>query len=375
MDNNRENLEERLARIRLKNEEIEKKHREAEEDRIKAIKDNAMVVKSPKHPPRQHKYDHVEFVYDNETSGIPSETAATTRKESKKFTEGGGPPPDPVYNFLADSTRDGTSKSGRSNEQQQHQPQLQSRKGESFRRQQSQSSKDKAGGDGTNWSKPVQYAVKPAKNLETNWRNPEPEISEKTAGGGGAGRKLTCSIGSSSFTSHPPPPLPKDHHQHGGETNLPKPKEPELVVEQRGNIQISVSKDGEIQSVKCEWAWESKKPGQTIVLFPLSFSSVTSNRSAQPGTGRVGLPRAITKQQQQVIPIAPSTPPHPLMSQPPPPLPIFHHQNHHNQPIVAVSPPHQSSLVPAAAAIEPRKFSVQDRLAKFQVALGGPMNP
>lgn len=34
----KESLEERLERIRLKNEEIEKKHREAEQDRLRALK-------------------------------------------------------------------------------------------------------------------------------------------------------------------------------------------------------------------------------------------------------------------------------------------------------------------------------------------------
>lgn len=38
MEANKESLEERLERIRLKNEEIEKKHREAEADRIRALK-------------------------------------------------------------------------------------------------------------------------------------------------------------------------------------------------------------------------------------------------------------------------------------------------------------------------------------------------
>lgn len=38
MEGNSESLEERLERIRLRNEEIERKHREAEEDRIRALK-------------------------------------------------------------------------------------------------------------------------------------------------------------------------------------------------------------------------------------------------------------------------------------------------------------------------------------------------
>lgn len=62
-----ENLEERMERIRKRNEELEKKYREAEEDRLMALKDNAMVeIKPPKDKdwPREHKYDKLDFTYD-----------------------------------------------------------------------------------------------------------------------------------------------------------------------------------------------------------------------------------------------------------------------------------------------------------------------
>lgn len=62
-----ENLEERMERIRKRNEELEKKYREAEEDRLMALKDNAMVeIKPPKDEdwPREHKYDKLDFTYD-----------------------------------------------------------------------------------------------------------------------------------------------------------------------------------------------------------------------------------------------------------------------------------------------------------------------
>ena len=38
-----EDLEERIARIKKRNEEIEKKYREAEADRLMALKDNALI--------------------------------------------------------------------------------------------------------------------------------------------------------------------------------------------------------------------------------------------------------------------------------------------------------------------------------------------
>lgn len=62
-----ENLDERIERIRKRNEELEKRYKEAEEDRLMALKDNAMVaIKPPKDEdwPREHKYDKLEFTYD-----------------------------------------------------------------------------------------------------------------------------------------------------------------------------------------------------------------------------------------------------------------------------------------------------------------------
>jgi hypothetical protein len=67
MTTSTEDLEERIARIKKRNEEIEKKHREAEADRLMALKENAMVaIKPPKDDdwPREHKYDKLDFTYD-----------------------------------------------------------------------------------------------------------------------------------------------------------------------------------------------------------------------------------------------------------------------------------------------------------------------
>jgi hypothetical protein len=66
-----ENLEERMERIRKTNEQIEKKHREAEEDRILALKANAMISTKPPDEsswPKAHAYDEVEFKYEIENS-------------------------------------------------------------------------------------------------------------------------------------------------------------------------------------------------------------------------------------------------------------------------------------------------------------------
>lgn len=68
-----EDLEARIARIKKRNEEIEKKHREAEADRLMAMKENAMVeIKPPKDEdwPREHKYDKIDFTYDLDADAL-----------------------------------------------------------------------------------------------------------------------------------------------------------------------------------------------------------------------------------------------------------------------------------------------------------------
>ncbi|EAT47698.1 AAEL001201-PA [Aedes aegypti] len=114
-----EDLEARIARILKRNEEIEKKHREAEADRLMAMKENAMVeIKPPKDDdwPREHKYDKIDFTYDLDEDALAELEEKKKEKNAfiqkiakdyKVFAEGEGPPPDPAYSFLADVERDG----------------------------------------------------------------------------------------------------------------------------------------------------------------------------------------------------------------------------------------------------------------------------
>lgn len=114
-----EDLEARIARIKKRNEEIEKKHREAEADRLMAMKENAMVeIKPPKDEdwPREHKYDKIDFTYDLDADALAELEEKKKEKNAfiqkiakdyKVFAEGEGPPPDPAYSFLADVERDG----------------------------------------------------------------------------------------------------------------------------------------------------------------------------------------------------------------------------------------------------------------------------
>lgn len=139
-----ENLDERMERIRKRNEELEQKHREAEADRLAALRNNAMVVTTRPVAaaaatdaddwPRAHRYDSYDFPY--ETAALDGKSAANSNTSSaehtgesnaetpasaqpassakgpggrdyKKFADGEGPPPDPSFNFLADAERDG----------------------------------------------------------------------------------------------------------------------------------------------------------------------------------------------------------------------------------------------------------------------------
>ncbi|KFB42909.1 AGAP009071-PA-like protein [Anopheles sinensis] len=116
---NQEDLEARIARIKKRNEEIEQKYREAEEDRLRAMKENAMVeIKPPKDDdwPREHKYDKIDFNYDLDPETLAQLEEKKKEKDAfiqkiakdyKVFAEGEGPPPDPAYSFLADVERDG----------------------------------------------------------------------------------------------------------------------------------------------------------------------------------------------------------------------------------------------------------------------------
>lgn len=62
-----ESLEERIRKIKLLDEEIEKKHKEAELDKLLAKNSNALVKIKPANEddwPKEHKYDNCELDFD-----------------------------------------------------------------------------------------------------------------------------------------------------------------------------------------------------------------------------------------------------------------------------------------------------------------------
>ncbi|XP_069677943.1 uncharacterized protein [Periplaneta americana] len=126
-------LEERIEKIRKKNEEIKRRHLEVEADKQNAAKLNALVqISSPiqedwpvggrSSPPREKNRRYQQNNRNN---------SHVTRNPS--HGEGDVPPPDPAYKFLADSDRDVQHYSQHHNhhhhQQQQQQQQQQQRKG------------------------------------------------------------------------------------------------------------------------------------------------------------------------------------------------------------------------------------------------------
>lgn len=110
-------LEEKINKIRQQNEEIRRRHEEVEEDKKNAAKLNALVqmVPSTDWPERKEPPD---FSIAPRTNSKPKSAKEhhehvqqyhSVSGEGRKvhiFAQGQGPPPDPKYNFLADSERE-----------------------------------------------------------------------------------------------------------------------------------------------------------------------------------------------------------------------------------------------------------------------------
>lgn len=76
-----DNLDARMEAIRLKNEELEKKHKEILEDEENAKRENAVVNLKVTDIPKQHPYDKLELDFD----------VKETEKELAKNPDAGKP--------------------------------------------------------------------------------------------------------------------------------------------------------------------------------------------------------------------------------------------------------------------------------------------
>jgi hypothetical protein len=262
---NQENLEQRMERIRKTNEEIEKRHREAEEDKICAMRQNAMISTKSPSGPKTHAYDEVDFKYVDEanddsngkgfcellvskfekfpTSFSEKRTLplSTRTKDYKIFAD---IPPDPSYRFLYEPERDGPSSlNNNATANKQAAPINQFNKNNSSfdRRNERKSFGSKGYPNGNNRGG---YGGKG--NVQRSQTHHEFQ-TENRAGKPKNGPRY----------SNPNPPMAAPTNQSGrgsGNFSPPRPnKFQDEGVEKitKGNITVSVStKDGEVKSVK-----------------------------------------------------------------------------------------------------------------------------
>lgn len=295
-----ESLEARIERIRERDEEIEKKHREAEADRLAALQANAMVrTTAPKDDdwPKAHKYDKIDFTYDVKTDDADDankKTGSVLSRNYKKFPEGQGPPADPTYNFLADAERDGTTKNGPTSGDSEKKDWRASCTGGHLNRRGNNNNnsfnkgRNNGKGKGTAGSGKFQQRnnvdgeystwknereridesrVNRQKSDEGKWRREwdseksvaqDATIQSKATSGNVAAMKATNAPDSNARNAAAES-MPKDAVEvtkadESKVVNQLPQKFNELNVEKRGNITVSISQDGEVKSVKCEYS-------------------------------------------------------------------------------------------------------------------------
>ncbi|XP_003484898.1 uncharacterized protein LOC100741686 isoform X2 [Bombus impatiens] len=106
-------LEEKINKIRQQNEEIRRRYEEVEEDKKNAAKLNALVQMVPstdwperKEPPEFSNPPKTKPKSTKEKYECTLQSHGGEGKKIHSFAQGEGPPPDPKYNFLADSERE-----------------------------------------------------------------------------------------------------------------------------------------------------------------------------------------------------------------------------------------------------------------------------
>lgn len=297
-----ESLEARIERIRERDEEIEKRHREAEADRLAALQANAMVkTTAPKDEdwPKAHKYDKLDFTYDVKADDVDEsnkKAGSVLSRNYKKFPEGQGPPADPTYNFLADAERDGTAKNGAANSEAEKKDWRASCTGGHLNRRGNNNNNSFNKGRNNGNGKGKGNATGPGKFQQRNsagadgeyssWKNERERIDEsrvnrqksdegkwrrewdnektaqdtsnqsKVANTGNVAPKVANTpINNARSPTADSVPIDDSNAANADVSKLANrlpQKFNELNIEKRGNITVSISQDGEVKSVKCE---------------------------------------------------------------------------------------------------------------------------
>lgn len=296
---NDENLEQRIERIRKRDEEIEKKHREAEADRLAALQANAMVkTTAPADDdwPKAHKYDKLDFTYDVKCDPSDVDEKKTTdeprlQRPFKKFPEGQGPPSDPKFNFLADAERDGKTQGANASNENKNWRANNSGSNSSLNSNRRNNSNNSSfnrgrngGGGGGKGGKPNQADGKKGKpndepilRKNDRERNNEPRMQRQSSSDGMWRRASDETKDNKKNMPNSPtksggnkPSLQQRMASSNPESESIQQKLSDLSIEKRGNITVSVTKDGEVKSVKCK-ASNILCPFDNFILIHLLF--------------------------------------------------------------------------------------------------------
>lgn len=294
-----ENLEQRIERIRKRDEEIEKRHREAEADRLAALQANAMVKTTAPDDydwPKEHKYDKLDFTYDVKNDNTETDDKKPTdetrlQRPFKKFPEGQGPPADPVYNFLADAERDGkasqannatpaenknwrTNNNAKTNDAGSNNSSF--NRGRNGAKGKNQPQKGKSSDEPILRKNDREPRLQRQKSSDGMWRRTDdkkndtketknsvvnsPKIDERQVNFKVDGK--TGSLNTQTKSSNKSSIMQNRMNYTKPDTDLQQ-KLSELSIEKRGNITVSVTKDGEVKSVKCKYL----KNVECIIFF------------------------------------------------------------------------------------------------------------
>lgn len=313
-----ENLEQRIERIRKRDEEIEKKHREAEADRLAALQANAMVkTTAPADDddwPKAHKYDKLDFTYDVKCEPSDGEEKKSTeeirlQRPFKKFPDGQGPPSDPKFNFLADAERDGKiqganaaneSKNWRANNSNSN---SNSSSNSNRRNNSNNSSFNRGRNGGAKGVKPQTDGKKGKQNDDSisrrndRERSNEQRMQRQTSSDGmwrrpsDETKEIKRNVSNSPTSNNPDnrqtTAVKIDVNPQAGGNKLSvqqrvaqmkigaenvEQKLSDLSIEKRGNITVSVTKDGEVKSVKCNLDFSSNQMIlESIIILTFFF--------------------------------------------------------------------------------------------------------
>ncbi|CRL01373.1 CLUMA_CG014339, isoform A [Clunio marinus] len=241
-----DNLDARMETIRLKNEELEKKHKEIMEDEELAKKQNAIVdVKvAGRDIPTSHPYDHVDLDFDVKDSDKelaknpnykPKERRPQTRKELLNEI-----PDDPV-NFLRREDDDEKPKGDSNQNHKTGNRNNRNNRNRQERPRQERSNNERSEANNSGESPPRQRN----QNQRPREQRPQHQQQSSSPQDGNSVRKPPQQLRTERRTA--PDQSPK--HSQPNRHRRPHPKSPNKEGAELNNLTVQIS-DGEVRSVK-----------------------------------------------------------------------------------------------------------------------------